>query len=195
MRTRASGESTLLLVDAVQVLRGAQVDYAIIGAMAASVHGVIRASRDADALLSSTASALAELERRFRAAGFITELRHGDADDPISAVLTLHDEFENRVDLLVGIRGFDPQGFSRTIDVPLDGEPLRFVGLEDFIAMKIFAGSPQDVSDATTALEVATEPPDIDLLRQLSRRYGADTARSLEGVLATLGMAVEQQRR
>ncbi len=51
MRTRASGESTLLLVDAVQVLRAAQVDYAIIGAMAASVHGVIRASRDADALL------------------------------------------------------------------------------------------------------------------------------------------------
>ena len=47
MRTKASGESTLLLVDAVQVLDAAQVDYAIIGAMAASVHGAIRASRDA----------------------------------------------------------------------------------------------------------------------------------------------------
>ena len=61
MRTKASGESTLLLVDAVQVLCAAQVDYAIIGAMAASVHGVIRASRDADALLSTTASALPDL--------------------------------------------------------------------------------------------------------------------------------------
>jgi predicted nucleotidyltransferase len=186
MRTKASGESTLLLVDAVQVLRAAQVDYAIIGAMAASVHGVIRASRDADALLSITTSALPDLERSFRATGFITELRRGDMDDPISAVLTLHDEFENRVDLLVGIRGFDPQAFSRTIDVPLDGEPLRFVGLEDFIAMKIFAGSPQDISDATTALEVATDLLDVNLLRQLSRRYGADTARSLENVLASL---------
>jgi predicted nucleotidyltransferase len=187
MRTTASGESTLLLVDAVQVLRKAQVDYAIVGAMAASVHGVIRASLDADALLSITASALAELERQFTAAGFITELRRGDMDDPITAVLTLHDEFENRVDLLVGIRGFDPQAFSRAIDVPLDGEPLRFVSLEDFVAMKIFAGSPQDVADATTALEVATEPLDIDLLRQLSKRYGADTARSLEKVLASVG--------
>jgi hypothetical protein len=28
-----------------------------------------------------------------------------------------------RVDLLVGIRGFDAQAFSRAIDVPLDGEP------------------------------------------------------------------------
>jgi len=186
MRAKASGESTLLLVDAVQVLRASQVDYAIIGAMAASVHGVIRASRDADALLSIAVSALPGLERSFRAAGFITELRRGDMDDPISAVLTLRDEFENRVDLLVGIRGFDPQGFSRAIDVPLDGEPLRFVGLEDFVAMKIFAGSPQDVADATTALEVATEPLDVNLLRQLSRRYGADTTRSLENVLATL---------
>jgi predicted nucleotidyltransferase len=184
MRTKASGESTLLLVDAVQVLRASQVDYAIIGAMAASVHGAIRASRDADALLSVTVSALPGLERSFRAAGFSTELRRGDMDDPIGAVLTLHDEFENRVDLLVGIRGFDPQAFSRVIDVPLDGEPLRFVGLEDFVAMKIFAGSPQDVSDATIALEVATEPLDVDLLRQLSKGYGADTARSLENLLA-----------
>lgn len=186
MRTRASGESTLLLVDAVQVLCAAQVDYAIIGAMAASVHGVIRASRDAHALLSITASALPDLERSFRAAGFKTELRRGDMDDPISAVLTLHDEFENRVDLLVGIRGFDPQAFSRAIDVPLDGAPLRFVGLEDFVAMKLFAGSPQDVSDATTAIEVATELLDVNLVRQLSRRYGADTARSLENVLTIL---------
>ena len=186
MRTKASGESTLLLVDAVQVLCAAQVDYAIIGAMAASVHGVIRASRDADALLSTTASALPDLERSFRAAGFKTELRRGDMDDPISAVLTLHDEFENRVDLLVGIRGFDPQAFSRAIDVPLDGAPLRFVGLEDFVAMKLFAGSPQDVSDATIAIEVATELLDVNLVRQLSRRYGADTARSLENVLTIL---------
>lgn len=168
------------------MLRSAQVDYAIIGAMAASVHGVIRASLDADVLLSMTPSALIDLERRFTAAGFSTELRRGDMDDPIGAVLTLHDEFENRVDLLVGIRGFDPQAFSRLIDVPLDGEPLRFVGLEDFIAMKLFAGSPQDVADATTALEVATGSVDLELLRRLSRRYGADTARSLENVLGSL---------
>jgi hypothetical protein len=49
MRAKAGGESTLLLLDAVQVLRAEHVDYAIIGAMAAAVHG---ASRDADALLS-----------------------------------------------------------------------------------------------------------------------------------------------
>jgi hypothetical protein len=104
MRTKGSGESTLLLLDAVQVLRAENVDYAIVGAMAASVHGVIRASRDADALLSISATALAGLEHSFKSAGFNTELRRGDMDDPISAVLALSDGFANRVDLLVGIR-------------------------------------------------------------------------------------------
>ena len=107
MRTSASGESALLLLDVVQVLSKEQVDYAIVGAMAASVYGVIRASRDADALLSISVPALAGLERTFRAAGFHTELRRGDFDDPIGAVLTLQDSFDNQVDLLVGIRGFD----------------------------------------------------------------------------------------
>lgn len=152
MRTKASGESSLLLLDAVEVLRAEKVDYAVIGALAASVHGLVRASLD--------------------------------ADDSISAVLALYDEFENRVDLLVGIRGFDPSAFSRTIEVPFAGETLRFVGLEDFIAMKIFAGSPQDVADARNALKVSSEPPDLTLLQTLVKRYGITTARSLESLLS-----------
>jgi predicted nucleotidyltransferase len=183
MRTKASGESTLLLLDAVQVLRAENVEYAVIGAMAASVHGVLRASRDADALLSISASALSGLERSFKRAGFNTELRRGDMEDPINAVLALSDGFANRVDLLVGIRGFDPSAFSRTIEVEFDGEPLRFVGLEDFVAMKIFAGGPQDISDARNVLEAASEPAKAELLRHLAGRYGPDTVRSMESVL------------
>lgn len=186
MRTRASGESTLLLLDAVQILRTEKVDYAIVGAMAASVHGVIRASRDADALLSISTSALKDLEQSFKAAGFATELRRGDMTDPIGAVLTLHDKFENRVDLLVGIRGFDPAAFSRVIAVPFDGEPLKFVGLEDFVAMKLFAAGPQDIADAQNALAAAPEQLDTNLLRELATRYGKETAASLENLLVQL---------
>ena len=186
MRTQGSGESTLLLLDAIQVLRTENVEYAIVGALAASVHGVIRASRDADALLSIGTSALKGLEQSFKTAGFGTELRRGDMSDPIGAVLSLHDKFENRVDLLVGIRGFDPAAFSRVIEVAFNGESLKFVGLEDFVAMKLFAGGPQDIVDAQNALEAAPEPPDASLLRQLVTRYGRDTAESLENILREL---------
>jgi hypothetical protein len=186
MRAKASGESTLLLLDAIQILRGASIDYAIIGAMAAAVHGVLRASFDADALLSIGTSGLKELERALRSAGFKTELRRGDLGDPIGAVLTLRDDFDNRVDLLVGIRGFDPTAFSRTIEVALHGESLKFVGLEDFVAMKLFAGGPQDLVDARSALEAAPEPPNGELLQKLASRYGPETTRSLQSLTSSL---------
>ena len=183
MRTSASGESALLLLDVAQILREEKVDYAIIGAMAASVYGVIRASRDADALLSIRVPALPGLEQTFHRAGFRTELRHGDFEDPIQAVLKLQDRFDNQVDLLVGIRGFDPAAFSRSVEVALYGEPLKFVSFEDFVAMKLFAGGPQDIADAKCALEVALEPVDLNLLRKLAAGYGHQTVRSLESLL------------
>ena len=42
--------------------------------------------------------------------------------------------------------------FSRAIDVPIMGETLRVIGREDFIAMKVFAGGPQDLNDAERAI-------------------------------------------
>ena len=52
MTTTGPGQSALLLLDAVSVLTSDGIDYAVIGALAASVHGVVRASVDADAVLS-----------------------------------------------------------------------------------------------------------------------------------------------
>ena len=53
MRTSRSGESALLLLDVVDRLLAQKIDYAVIGALAASIHGVVRASMDADVLLSA----------------------------------------------------------------------------------------------------------------------------------------------
>jgi len=173
------------MLDAVAVLRGQGVGYALVGAMAGSVHGVVRASLDADALLSMPLSALTGLERTFQAAGFQTVLRRGDVDDPISSLLELRDQFGNRVDLLVGLRGLEDAAFTRAIEVVFEGEALRVVSREDFIAMKVFAGGPQDIADAANALEVAAGSVDLLLLRRLADRFGRATAASLEALLAS----------
>jgi hypothetical protein len=52
MRTNRSGESALLLLDVVELLAREKIEYAVIGALAASVHGAVRASMDADVVLS-----------------------------------------------------------------------------------------------------------------------------------------------
>lgn len=117
---------------------------------------------------STGIAALKGLEHDFKSAGLRTELRRGDMGDPIGAVLELRDGFGNHVDL----------------EVPLDGVSLKFVSLEDFVAMKLFAGGPQDLADAADALGAALEPPNLELLRGLATRYGPDTARSMERLLA-----------
>jgi hypothetical protein len=87
MRARQRGESALLLLDAIDAIADAEVAYAVIGAMAASVHGVVRASLDADAVLAISTRELPDLERALRRRGFVTELRYGDADDCLYRLL------------------------------------------------------------------------------------------------------------
>lgn len=185
MKARGPGQSALLLLDVAAVLTDQEVDYVVIGAMAASFHGSIRATTDADALVAVSIAKLRQLQRAFKKAGLGTDLQQGDADDPIPALLAITDKHANRVDLLAGLRGFDVEAFARAVTVPFLGSSLRVIGREDFIAMKCFAGGPQDIADARQAIKVADEPLRIDLLRRLSRRFGRPAADVLEQVLAS----------
>jgi hypothetical protein len=74
--------------------------------------------------------------------------------------------------------------FSRTVEVPLQGVSLRIAGREDFIAMKCFAGGPQDLIDARSAYLSAQGPINLNLLRAVTRRFGRDATDDLEQVLA-----------
>lgn len=183
MRTTRSGESALLLLDVVGVLSAQKVDYAVVGALAASIHGAVRASMDADVVLSVSLARADSIGQTFKAAGFQTELTRGDLDDPIPALLKVVDQYGNRVDLLIGLRGLDPQAFARAILVPFQGESLKFVGREDFIAMKVFAGGPMDLVDATRAVAAAGTSLDRELARRLAKRFGRDALESLERLL------------
>ena len=184
MRTRHAGQSALLFLDAVEILQRENVDYAVIGAFALSVHGTVRGTMDVDAVVHASPRQLANLQATFDSAGFRTEVRRGDPDDPIPAMLVLRDNYENQIDLLGGLRGLDPEVFSRTIEIPLMGVNLRIVGREDFIAMKCFAGGPQDILDAQSAYRNTQGPLDLDLLRTVTRRFGRPAADKLEEILA-----------
>lgn len=185
MRTTANGQSILLLFDAIALLNEERIDYAVLGALAASVHGAVRGTADADAVLSITVKDLRVLESKFKSLGFATELREGDFSDPIPAMLVLRDAYENQVDLLAGLRGLDKATFSRAIEVPFDKEILKVISREDFIATKVFAGGPQDIEDARFAIEVARESLNVELLRRLAGKFGREAAISLDRLLAS----------
>jgi len=76
--------------------------------------------------------------------------------------------------LLIGLRGMEPQTFSRGIDVPFRGMTLKFIGREDFISMKVFAGGPMDLIDASRAILASGESLDLKLVRRLAELRGFD---------------------
>src|SRR3989338_10437702 len=100
MRTTAPGQSALLLLDVISMLDSRHIPYAIIGAFAASFYGMVRASLDADAVISIRASQEGtDLCRELQGQGLSIERRSGDQNDPIAAVINIQDTFHNRVDL------------------------------------------------------------------------------------------------
>ncbi len=183
MRTTRSGESALLLLDAVDILIANKIDYAVVGAIAASVHGAVRASMDADVVLSLAIQEAKHLEQAFKAANFHTELSRGEFNDPIPALLKLSDSYGNRVDLLIGLRGMEQNAFKRIMDVPFQGQKLRFIGREDFIAMKAFAGGPMDIVDASRAIAAAGGALDQALLRRIGKQYGREALKLIDRLL------------
>jgi len=185
MRATRAGQSALLLLDVVEVLSEAGIRYAVLGAMAASVHGIVRASLDADAVAFIGVPQAQALLDSLTAAGFNTSLRRGDPDDPIAALLAVEDAHGNRVDLLVGLRGLTRAALDRAIEVPFEGASLTVLDREDFIATKLFAGGPQAMADAAAAILMNATTLDLPLLRELARSYGHETADRLARLLAT----------
>ncbi|MFI4890038.1 MAG: hypothetical protein ACHQIL_05850 [Steroidobacterales bacterium] len=183
MRAKEPGQSVLMMLDVADALTARQIQYAVIGAMAAAVHGAVRASLDADAIVAIQIPDAQHLRREFEASGLKAQLRLGDTEDPIAALLALSDRHGNRVDLVIGLRGMDPDVYARSSLVPFSGEFVRVVGREDFIAMKAFAGGPQDISDAGIAIAANPQSLDLELLRRLALRFGRGTARTLEELL------------
>jgi hypothetical protein len=174
-----------MLLDVVDVLERKGVPYAVVGGFAASFHGQERATSDSDAAvwLEKTSLRRDDVANALREAGFQVEVRAGGPDDPIAAVIRIHDSFKNRCDLLLGVRGMSVEAPSRSVPARLMGREIRMMGAEDLTAMKISAGGVKDLMDIERILQVSGEKLDIALLEKLTRRYGREEARTLASLL------------
>jgi hypothetical protein len=173
----------LLLLDVIDALGRKGVSYMIVGAMAAAYHGIVRASRDADVVISLDREDIPVVAESLRTAGFRVRVSKGAPDDPIRQVLVLNDVHGNIVDLLWGVRGMEKGALDRCRTTSLLGSVVRVIGPEDFIAMKISAGSAKDMGDAQGVIDVSGDQLDIPLLKKLTRRYGVAESRKLARLL------------
>jgi hypothetical protein len=140
MRTTGPSQAPLLLLDVIDVLNQPGIRYMIVGAIAAAYHGVVRASRGADAAVSLPAADLRPLADTLRSSGLVVRTSRGALDDPIASVFLLTDAHGNAVDLLWQRHG--QGGVMAPDDVAADSS-VDIIGPEDFIAMKPLPVAPK----------------------------------------------------
>lgn len=191
MRATGPSQPALLLLDVLDILQGHGIPHAIVGALAVSYYGVPRASIDADAAiwLQGTGRDAGDLKNALAGAGYTVKLRRGDIDDPIAAVIAIEDAYGNAADLLIGIRGMDPDVQTRCVTSVLFDTPVRIMGAEDLVAMKVFAGGPFDLADVRGIFQVSGESLNIDLLRKSARGYGKQALETLTKLLVESGLS------
>jgi hypothetical protein len=183
MRATASGQSALLLLDVLEVLNQEGVECLVLGAVAAAVHGVVRATVDADAVAFAPVSSARRLAARLDGDPWHATVSLGGVDDPIGAVVSVGDVHENRVDLLFGLRGLGRGALERAVKCTFRGETLVVLGREDFIATKVYSGGPLDLADARDVLASAAGAVDLARLREITAGYGRAATERLEALL------------
>jgi hypothetical protein len=83
----------------------------------------------------------------------------------------------------------DPDAQTRCVTSVLFDTPVRIMGAEDLVAMKVFAGGPFDLADVRGIFQVSGESLNIDLLRKNARGYGKQALETLTKLLVESGLS------
>ena len=174
----ALGRLRKLLEDASKALH-VSIDFALIGGLAVSTWGAVRATQDIDLLADSDPSPIGDWRMRETLAKFLVkkrckvEWRVGDPGDPIPLLLRVEFSRSSRklyTDILWAHKRWHQEALRRRLEVLLGKSRVFVLHPEDLILLKLDAGSPQDLLDVQALL--ASKPPalDIDRLQRSAAR-------------------------
>jgi len=128
------------------VLASHDVDFVVIGGVAAQVHGRRRTTMDLDLTPDPDPENLRRLSEA------LSELEASPLDSREGVLFTRHGQIHILEDPK-GARPFEEMR-ERALVVDLDGTEVAIVSLDDLIRMKRAAGRPRDVDDIATLAEV-----------------------------------------
>lgn len=137
-------------------LDGRQIPHAVIGALALSVHGVVRASDDIDVLVTD-GRCLEPSTWSDLGSETTVEIRRGDAEDPLVGLVRLTPSHGTRVDIVVGRGRWQEEMLTRSRRMSLLGSSIPVVLPSDFVLLKLYAGGPQDAWDIDQLLDARPE--------------------------------------
>lgn len=129
-----------------------QIPHAVIGALALSAHGVVRASDDIDVLVTDLRCLEAATWSDI-GPGITVDIRRGDADDPLAGLVRLTPSHGTPIDVVIGRGRWQDEILGRARRSMLFGSQVPVVSPSDFVLLKLYAGGPQDAWDIDQLLD------------------------------------------
>ena len=145
--------------------------FALIGGLAVSTWGTVRATQDVDVLADSipspirTSTLRSRMSQLWEEKGWQHEWRIGAGDDPIPLLthLVFPTSSQLTTDVLWAHQQWQRNAIKRAISVRVARTQVPVIHPEDLILLKLEAGGPQDLLDIEGIL--AAPPPELDLTR------------------------------
>jgi hypothetical protein len=176
------------LADAIDFLAGEKVSYALIGGLAASLRGEPRVTADVDLVIGTDVDGALHLLQVLEGSPFAPLF--AGVEEVVSQAFILpllHRTTAVKVDLAIGLSGFEQQLLRRATLVDLAGQAIRLATAEDLLVMKLLAGRPRDLQDATGIVMVQGDSLDWEYCRKTDQELG-------QAIDVDLSTQVEQLR-
>lgn len=166
------------------------VRYALIGGLAASLRGQPRATADVDLVIDTDVEGALKLIEALEGSSFKPLFEGVEEVVNQAFILPLsHRETSVKVDLSIGLSGFEQQLLERATLVELGKRHIPVVTAEDLLVMKLLAGRPRDQQDAMGIVMIQGGSLDLEYCRQIARdlgdAVGIDLVMQLEKILSS----------
>jgi hypothetical protein len=168
------------LFDLAEFLEAQRIPFAVIGGIATVVRGEPRFTADVDVVIGADLAAATALTTALDTTPF-QPLFPGIAEVVQTAFIlpVRHRETQVKVDMAIGLTGFERQLIGRATQVMLAGRPIPVATAEDLILLKLLAGRPRDTDDVQGIVARNCSSLDWDYLLETARLLQEAVAQDL----------------
>lgn len=129
--------------------------YALIGGLAASMRGRVRATEDLDLILLCNLDEALALVQSLGESDFSTLLEDYEEVARSALLIPLIDQASGiQLDLAIGLSGFEKEIVERADPMIFEGQEVFVATPEDLVVLKTLAGRPQDLQDVRGIVDI-----------------------------------------
>ena len=173
-----------LLSRVIAVLDALAIPHCVIGATAAAMHGIVRATLDID-LLTVDGRVLRPETWSPLGTAVQVQLYRGDLEDSLLGTARIAEGPQSPIDVVVGSRRWMADVVARSVRLEALGTTVGQPQLADLVLLKLDAGSVRDLADVREMIDANVEPTLVDDVEARLAALSPRHRKRWQSVLAT----------